>query len=156
MTNKRKIIAGITAAVLVVGAGIAYAAWTVSGSGTGTAKAATAASITLNTPASTTGDLYPGFTGGDLSFDVANPNNFPVVITGLTTGAITSDNGLCDDTNITLDDLSTGLSITVSANATAESVTIPDVVSMVNNAADACQGATFTVQIPSVTAASAA
>lgn len=150
----KKVIAGVTAVVLVLGLGVAYAAWTVNGTGSGTAKAATAQNITLTGPAITTGDLYPGFAGGDLQFEIANPNNFPVRITALTAGAITSSAGAaCDGTNIAVSGL-TGLTVDVPANATAAPVTLVDKVSMVANAADACQGATFTVTIAGITAAS--
>ena len=149
----KKAIAGVAAVVLALGLGVAYAAWTVDGSGSGSAKAATASNITLTGPAITTGDLYPGFTGGDLQFEIANPNNFPVRITDLIAGDITSDAGACDGTNISVTGL-TGLTIDVPANATAAAVTVQDKVSMVADAADACQGATFTVAITGITAAS--
>ncbi|MGZ5398147.1 MAG: hypothetical protein ACXWEI_22645, partial [Mycobacterium sp.] len=101
--------------------------------------------LTITAPATVTGDLYPGATG-DLTFEVANPNSFPVVITAVSpNGAITSD-GACAGTNVTFVAV-TGLSTAVNANATAQSVTLPGAVSMVGNAANECQGATFTVPI---------
>jgi len=157
MKNRKKYVIGIAVAVLAVGAGIAYAAWLIGGSGTGSAKAATAQNITLAAPASVTGDLYPGFTGGDLAFEVTNPNNFPVSVTGLTVGTITSDAGAaCAASNIAINGVASGLSISVPANASAAAVTVPDVVSMIADAAPGCQGATFTVAITGITAASAA
>src|SRR5437660_9891956 len=85
----RKKILGLGVVVGVLAAlGIAFAAWTASGTGSGRASAISAQALTVN--ASTgTADLYPGFTQGDLYFTVTNPNPYGVSLTNFTSGAVT-------------------------------------------------------------------
>src|ERR671935_1828296 len=78
----------------LLAAGIAFAAWTATGSGNGYAKAQSVSPLTtVDASASTTAQLYPGGTG-DVVITVSNPNSFPVTITAVTgNGTITSDKG---------------------------------------------------------------
>jgi hypothetical protein len=153
MTRNHKVTIGAVVAVLLVGAGVAWAAWSVSGTGTGTAKATTAQNLTIG-QATVSGDLYPGFAGGDLSFVVTNPNVFPVKITAVSpNGAITSGAVGCGAADVSFAGAS-GLEVIVTAvSGGTQTVTLSDVVSMVANPDNACQGATFSVPI-SVTAES--
>ena len=130
-------------AISLSGTAVAFALWSTSGVGTGSAKALTAQSLTVNA-ATATADLYPGFTQGDVYFSVNNPNPYPVTITSMTPGAITTSNPSCVATNITVASAS-GLSIVLPANSTATGQTITNVVTMLSTAPDACQGVTFTI-----------
>lgn len=145
MNRKQRILAGLGVAALVVGSGVAYASWTASGTGSGAAKAATAQALVV-TAGTTTADLYPGFTQGDVFLRVTNPNPYGVNITSLTPGAITTSAPGCVSTNITIA-APTGLNIPVAANATNFAVTVPNIVTMIAAAPDACQGVTFTIAV---------
>jgi len=148
----------IALALLALAAGaIAVAAWSTSTSGSAYSKATTASAIVLTSAAaSTSGDLYPGG-AGDLKLKVANPNSFPVRITGVSLtsgGTITSDNASCDSggNGVTLTNQSS-LTIDLAANAAASVVTVAGAVHMSTSSDTNCQGATFTIPVD-VTAAS--
>ena len=142
--KKAAFVAAVVASV--AGMGVAFAAWSASGSGTGQAKAITAQTITVN--ASTgTADLYPGFTGGDLYFTLTNANPYAVTFTSMTAGTVTSsDPTNCPAANATVSNAS-GLSLNVAANSTSGQLSIANVVSMPGTAPDGCQGVTFSVSI---------
>jgi hypothetical protein len=117
MTTRNRIIgAGVTLVVLAA-VGLAYAAWTSSGSGSGYAKAGTAQQLTtVDVSANTTATLYPG-SNGNVRIKIANPNPYPVRVTDITgNGAITADAGhaSCVTTGVTFTD-QTGQTIDVSA-----------------------------------------
>lgn len=138
------VIGAIGAAGLVLG-GVAVALWTATGTGSGEARALTAQMITVSAVTGTA-DLYPGFTAGDLSFSMNNPNPYGVTFTSSTAGAVTSSDPTgCPASNVTVGDAS-GLSLSVGAGATAGG-SIADVVSMSALAPDECQGVTFTVAL---------
>ncbi len=144
--NRKHRIAGIAALfALTAGGGMAYAAWSTSGTGTGRAAAITATTLTV-TAATGAADLYPGFADGDVHFTVTNPNPYPVTIASMSPGAITTSTPGCLASMITVDP-ATGLSIAVGANATTSAVSIADVVTMSAAAPDACQGATFQITL---------
>lgn len=139
--------------LLVLGAfGVAFAAWTASGTGSGAAQATSAEAVTYSN-GTTAAQLFP--TGsGDLVISVDNPNPYKIEITDVVgDGTITADAGHsgCNAASVTFTDQH-GLSEVVAAETTAD-VTLTGAVSMSNAANDSCQGATFTVPI-SVTAAS--
>jgi hypothetical protein len=144
MDRKKKVIIGIVTAG-ALGAGAAAALWSASGSGSGTARSVTAQAITVNA-ATGAADLYPGFNGGDVHFTLDNPNPYPVTFDAMTPGAITSSNPACAVTNITVA-APTGLSIPVAAGATNVAASIPNVVTMVGTAPDACQGVSFNIAL---------
>jgi hypothetical protein len=129
-------------------AGVAFAAWLADGTGSGSARARVAEALTtLDASASATPDLYPGGTG-DLVLQIANPNPYPVVVSSVTgDGEITSDTSGCDATNhaVTFSDQS-GLALAVPGGGSATHV-LADAMAMGTSAADACQGATFSVPI---------
>jgi hypothetical protein len=145
MSRKQRILAALAVTALVLGGGVAYAAWSASGTGSGAAKATTAQVLTV-TAGTTTADLYPGFTQGDVFLTVNNPNPYPVRITGLTPGAVTTSSGTCTASNISIL-TATGLNITVPAATAAAAVTVPNIVTMAAAAPDACQGVTFTIAV---------
>lgn len=83
MRLKKKIVAGMAAGAVVIGAGGAFAFWTQGGTGNGAATAGTSVAITVVQTATITG-LYPGGTASALSGTFNNPNAFPVNITSVT------------------------------------------------------------------------
>ena len=128
------------------GVGLAFALWSATGSGEAQSKALTASALTASA-ATATADLYPGFTGGDVYFTVANPNPYAVTISGVSFGAITSSDGAnCAASNVSATN-KTGLTISVPANATAEAVTVQDAITMASTAGDGCQGVSFTAAV---------
>jgi hypothetical protein len=125
-TKRRTIGAGLTLVALAA-AGLVYAAWTTSGSGSGYAKAQSAQQLTtVDVSASTAATLYPGVTGN---------------------GAITADAGHpgCVTTGVTFTN-QTGLTLDVAANGTADR-TFTGAAQMSNASDNGCQGATFTVPV---------
>lgn len=145
MNRKQRIFAALGIAALVAGGGVAYASWSATGSGSGAARATSAVPLVV-TSGTTTADLYPGFTQGDVFLTVNNPNPYPVRITSLTPGTITTSAPACAATNITILPV-TGLSVLVPAATAAAAVTVPNVVTMGTGAPDACQGVTFTIGV---------
>jgi hypothetical protein len=144
-------IAVSVAAVCALTAGIAWAAWTVSGAGTGAGAATVAQSLTVTalTPSGAAATLYPGGPAGSVYFQVANPNPFAVTITGLTWGTPTSafTTG-CPNANISLDaSAPTTVSISVPANATAATYSIPNVLDLAHSAPNGCQGVAFNIPV---------
>jgi hypothetical protein len=147
MNRKRKIVVATTASVgLVVGGGLAYATWSATGAGSGQAKALTAQTLTVNAGTGAA-DLYPGFTAGDMYFTINNTNPYPVTMTAMTPGTITSsDPTNCPATNVSAIPKS-GLSLSVPASSTSGQLSIADVVSMQAAAPDGCQGVTFDIVV---------
>ena len=152
-TKRRTIGAGLTLVALAA-AGLVYAAWTTSGSGSGYAKAQSAQQLTtVDVSASTAATLYPG-ASGDVQIRISNPNSYPVRVTSVTgNGAITADAGHpgCVTTGVTFTN-QTGLTLDVDANDTL-ATTLTGAASMSNASVDGCKGATFTIPV-SLTGAS--
>jgi hypothetical protein len=144
MDRKKKVAIGIVT-VVTLGAGAAAALWSASGSGSGTARSVSAQVITV-TAATGAADLYPGFTGGAVHFTLSNPNPYPVTFTAMTAGTVSSSNPACAVTNISVG-APTGLSIPVAAGATNVAASIPNVVTMIAAAPDACQGVSFDIAL---------
>lgn len=158
--SKRK-RAGVvfSASVLMLGGGVAWAAWTNSGTGAANAQATTASGlvVTAGSPAST---LYPKPAGGysDPSIGavyttVANPNPYPVRVTTVSLGAVAitplSGRTCAAGSVVPTSNVPTALAtpIDLAANASATAVTIPGAVEMVSTAEDGCQGASFSVPV---------
>ena len=146
-TRKRVIAIGVAVAALAA-AGLVYAAWTTSGSGSGYAEAGTAQDLsTVDVSASTTPTLYPG-ANGDVLIQIQNPNPYPVRVTAIAgNGAITADAGHpgCVTTGVSFTD-QTGLTIDIAANSSATR-TLTGAASMTNASDNGCQGATFTIPV---------
>jgi hypothetical protein len=137
-TQKIAIVGG-TVGILFAG-GVAYAAWTSTGTGTGAVGAGSA--VTLGVSGAEVGGLYP--TGHvTQNVTVTNSNPYAVKLSDLTpdNATITSDHAACNADSVTA---GTVLNTTVLA-ATTGSTSIPVTVSMDNTANDDCQGATFTI-----------
>ena len=151
----KKALVGVLALAAMIGAGLVYAAWTSSGSGSVYSKSGSAQALsTVDVSASTSGTLYPGVTG-DALVKFSNPNPYPVKITSVsldTNGSIAADSGHsgCAATNVAFTN-QTGLAIVVPAasggtNGTLQT-TLSGSVALASAATDACQGATFTIPV---------
>src|SRR5262249_35460461 len=132
-------------------AGTSRAYFTAPGTGTGTAAAANALRVTL-TPATPTAELYPGGSA-DVALAVSNPNAGTVVIPSFVLDTSRGDDGLDVDDDHGGCNLSaltfTGAagSWTIPAHAGSFTIDSPGAVALSTSAADACQGATFTVYL---------
>jgi hypothetical protein len=137
----------IVLGVATIGAGSAYAYWTIGGSGTGSAVPANGLVALTTTATAAVGDLlFPGSNSVPLSLKINNPGVLPVIINAVTAnGAITSDKTGCAGTNVTFTP-ATNLSITVAAGSST-TTSVAHLVSMSATAPNACQGATFTIPV---------
>jgi hypothetical protein len=148
MSTKKRITVGTIAVVVLAAAGLAYAAWTSSGTGSGYAKAQSAQALTtVDVSASTAATLYPGATG-NVEIRISNPNPYPVQVTSVTgNGPITADAGhaSCTVTGVTFAN-QTGQTINVPAGG-ATTTTLTGAASMDNTSSNGCQGATFTIPV---------
>jgi len=138
----------IAAAAVIVGGiavgGTAYALWSSTGTGTGRAATLSAQTVTV-TAVTGTADLYPG-ASGKLSFTLTNTNPYPVTFTAMTPGTITSSNAAqCPSSNLTVATFASGLSLTVAANSTSGTLSIPAAATLALAAPDGCQNKTFDV-----------
>lgn len=126
--------------------GVVFSAWTSNGTGSGRAKSGTAGALTI-TARTGAADLYPGTTGGDLYFTIANPNAYDVTYTAATFGAVTSsDETACPALNVVPLPAAV-VNFTVPANSTGTDFKISDVVTMLLTAPDGCQNETFDIEI---------
>jgi hypothetical protein len=140
----RRIVAGVVIGGAVSAAGTAYALWSSTGTGSGRAATLSAQTVTV-TAVTGTADLYPGATG-QLSFTLTNPNPYPVTFTAMTPGTVTSSNpAQCPSSNLTVGTFASGLSLTVAANATSATLSIPAAATLALSAPDGCQNKTFDV-----------
>lgn len=150
----RVVVLATALALLLGGTGVAWAAWSASGTGTAGARAVTAKASTavpgvadaLLYPRPTTG--YPTTGPGTIAFTLDNPNPYPVTFTSLTVGAVTSSNPTgCPGTSVTGAQTIPPFVVVLLPNAPATSVTLPGVLAMDINAPTGCQGAVFTVVV---------
>jgi len=152
---KRTLVVGV-AVVATAGAGVAYAAWTASGTGSGYAKAGSAQAVTTaDASGSVTSLLYPGGTA-DVLVEIKNPNPFPVSVTAVSagTGSIVASASGCTTTGVSFTAPGTlATAVTVPANGGDKVITLTGAAKMDNTSLDACQGASFTIPV-SVTASS--
>lgn len=146
-----------TAAVAVMGAGIAFAAWTTNGAGTGSATAGTAQDLTISSTALT--GLYPTESLSDVAVTIDNANPYKVALSNLdlsdvTVTAAPNDpnfggvGAVCTDTEAATDITSAGLALgtatdIVDATGSTEYDTFPLKVS--NDLPNECKGASFTL-----------
>jgi len=152
--NKRTIVFGGAALAVLASAGVVFGLWSAQGTGSGRAQAATAVTATVTpvdcTPSPACADLYPGFTGGDLSFTITNANPYEITFTDMTAGDITVDADHvadCPASSITVESPVSGLSLVAPAASTTGQLSIDDVVTMILAAPDGCQGASFDIEL---------
>ena len=147
-SRPRRLLATVVLGLLLVGGGVAFAYWTVTGAGTGTGTTGNNVAITVN-QTSTITNLRPGGAAQTLSGNFTNPNPGPVYVTSVTasiasvTKAAGAATGTCDATDYTLGNttMTVGTEVPAGTNQGAWSgATIA-----FNNKAtnqDACKGAT--------------
>ena len=158
---KRTTVIGIGVAALMV-AGVAFAAWTSTGSGNGSATSGTSANSAIVTATAGSG-LYPG-ASKSLVVTVDNPNPYPVVVTRINAGtsnAVGPTGSVCiagsvdtavlgDGTNaITPDGGSTSDNKIAAKPATGPNFTrsYTLTVTMEADASDFCKSQTFTIPL---------
>ena len=159
LTRRRGVlVAALLTLVVLATIGAASAFWTSGGSGSGGAETGTAQPVTLS-PGTVSGYIYPG---GQASVYVsaANPNSYSVHVTSLSLDTSQGTNGFSVDGGHSACDVATlslapqtngGAGWTIAAGGpTALTTHLTNALSMGAGAADACQGATFTVylQVP--------
>jgi hypothetical protein len=147
MRNVSQRTAVITLVVVIVAgiASVAWAAWSV----TGNAKAtATAASVTaLQATATPQSNLYPGAKAA-IEVSVTNPNEFAIEVQSFTSGAavqVDGDHDGCDADNVVVLNKN-ALKLRVDGDGT-EQFTVPEAVMMIEDAPQACQGASFVITL---------
>jgi len=152
-TRTRKTVLLVATALLVVVGGAAYAFWTTSGSGSAAATTSGTAAMTLS-PATPTAELYPGGQAAVVA-TVANPNASTVRIGSLALDPTQGNGGFGVDAAHPGCAVST-LSFTTQTNGGAGwtvpghgslPLSLAGALSMSTSAANACQGATFTVYL---------
>jgi hypothetical protein len=146
----------VVAALAVAGVAAAY--WTGSVGGAGSGATGTTQPVVL-TPATPAAGLYPG-QRTDVELTAANPNPAPVLITSLRLDTTQGSGGFGVDA-VHAGCATSALSYTTQANGGAGwtvpgseggedgslSITLPAALAMATDAADACQGAGFTVYL---------
>ncbi|GAB3261590.1 hypothetical protein [Nocardioides dilutus] len=150
--GRTPILVSATVLTLVV-AGVAVAYWLSGGSGTGAASTGTIQPVTLS-PATPTAQLYPG---GQASvvLTITNPNPGSVRVTSLAldttqgTGGFAVDGGhsTCGVSSLSYVTQSNGGNGWTLTGGQVLSVTLTNALSMATSAANACQGASFTVYL---------
>lgn len=150
---RRLLPASLLVIVALPAGGIAQAYWRGSGSGAGSATTGTALAVTLS-PGTPAASLYPGGQA-NVALSVSNPNASPVRIGSLAldTGrgtlgfAVDAGHSGCATSTLSFTTQTNGVSgWTVTANGTL-SVTLTNALTMGVGAANACQGASFTIYL---------
>lgn len=151
MAMKKKLLALPAIGTALVGAGIAFAAWTSTGTGSGTAQSTTSENSTISAGVYTA-DLYPGAVRS-VTVTIDNPNDYPVIVNSIssgssalvnttcTAGTVTSDERTTDATGLTQSDNSTK---TIAANGSA---TYTLTTRMAASAVDSCKSQDFTLAL---------
>lgn len=133
------VAAGLAAATTI---GVAFAAWTSTGSGTGSAASTTSANSTIAPVTLVAADLlYPGATKST-QVTVSNPNAYPVVVTGISAGSSDAVNGCAAGSVIT--DAVSNPAGTIAPGGTG---TYTLTLRMTNNPSDACKSQTFSLPL---------
>jgi hypothetical protein len=136
------------AAGVVVLAGVAYAAWSSGGAGTGSVTSTTSVESAI-TPGSSGSALYPGG-GTNFTVTIDNPNNYPVVVTSISTGSSNAINGCAAGTVTSA--VPEGTTGTIAAKGSG---TYTLHATMSSTATDACKGQTFVLPLTATLASNA-
>jgi hypothetical protein len=146
MKHKTRRTAAVTAGVVALtGVGVAFAAWTSTGTGSGQATATTAQNLTVTVAQNVTG-LYP--TGSkDVSFTVKNNNPYRVTLDSalISNLAVVGAPAGCSLSAINVT-TPASLSDVLAAGATTSAAHVATI-SMGANADDGCQGQSFTFDV---------
>lgn len=139
ISKRTAAILGITG--LVVTAGVAYAAWTSSGSGSGSVTSTTSVDSTISSD--NPGDaLYPGATK-TFTVKIDNPNDYPIVVNSISAGSSLLA-GSCAAGTVTSDALAAPPTTVIAADATG---TYTLTAHMAADASDACKSQTFSLPL---------
>lgn len=135
------LVAGVSAVAVLAGGGVAYAYWTAGGGGAGSTTIGT---VSLAADPVTASGLYPG-RSIPVTVDITATGDGTVSVTAINPAAAEVSVGLgpCDPAAVTFT-TTAGLPQTVSAGAP---VTVAGTVTMALDAADGCQGRTFTIPL---------
>ncbi|HYH50907.1 MAG TPA: hypothetical protein VEG38_15280 [Acidimicrobiia bacterium] len=162
MSRKKIAAALVGVGMLAAAAGVAYAAWNSSASGSATAQSKTSVNSAI-TPGTSLADLYPGAVK-TITVTINNPNEYPVIVTSISAGTsdATGTNDACVAGTVTTDARSLDLDgLTQSGSATkiiaagqTGSYTLDT--HMAADAVDACKSQTFTLSGMTATLLSAA
>ena len=132
---------------LTTGVGVAFAAWTSTGSGSGTAKSDAISNVTFSATTAS-GSIYPTGPAGDVTLTAANPNHYDVTLSAWSmthayystdTGHATPVEGTCDLSFLTTDEP------VIDGDATAQAVNLSGSLTMGNGSVNACANKTFDV-----------
>lgn len=143
MRNSKRIsvLAGGTAAL--IGVGVAFAAWTSTGTDTGQVSSISDSGLTVAAADDVVG-LFP--TGSQtISVTVENINPYKVALTSIDVGDIVASNPSCNVAAVSAPDNTAPATTLGEKDSATDSATFQFVVSMSNDANDDCQGNTFTV-----------
>ena len=142
--TRRAVVVSTSTALLAVTAGIGYAAWSVSATGSSQASSGSVSAgvVAVATPVAS---LYPGASTA-VYFTVSNPNAFPVTYNAVTFGtvSVSGDPTTCNPATYVTTTVPT-VSIAVAANTTSTVQSPAGAITLSSSAPDACQGRTFTV-----------
>ncbi len=150
--TKRSAVVASAVAVAVVGAGAAWAAWSLTGTGDTTAAAGKAAQLEVKGVSTT--PLVPGATS-DVTVTVTNPNQFPVLVKSINFSDFKSNKEKCEGNNIEQVTSAKFPAGTTVAPGGSAPITYAGSIRMIGGAADACQEAKFSFKT-AVSAESAA
>lgn len=147
--SKRTLVVFAVICTCIIG-GVAAASWLSTGTGPARGQAAATAKGLVVTARTGPADLYPGVTGA-VYFTVNNPNPYAVTLTTVAYGAISGGKAGCDATLVAnivkaVAAPTTIPALLVPAGATVDA-SIAGALTMPLTVADACQGATFDIQI---------
>ena len=143
------VAAGLAAATTI---GVAFAAWTSTGSGSGSAASTTSVNSVISAVTLDPADaLYPGATK-ETTVSITNPNDYPVVVTSIGAGSSNVANTDCAAGTVVTDAVSDGTGVTRSDAAT--SVIAPNssgeytlTLRMSDDPHNACKSQTFTLPL---------
>jgi hypothetical protein len=142
-------------AVALVAAGSAFAYYTSAGSGSGSASVASAAELTITAQVPASRLLYPGGSG-EVDARISNPNPFRVRVNSLVLGSggidVDAAHSGCDPSVLHYTTQNAGgagwdVPAMVGTTDGTLDLQLAGAISMDVSAANACQGATFTVSL---------
>ena len=141
-SKRIKIVAGGTA--VLMGVGVAFAAWTSTGEGSGEVTSTTDQGLTVTS--TDVSGLFP--TGQQtITVTVENKNPYKVALDSITVDAITASDASCNVAAVTAPDNDAPATTLGVKDSATDSANFPFVVSMSNDANDDCQNNTFTVDL---------
>jgi hypothetical protein len=152
VNRRTKVILSVAAvAAVAVNAGVAWAYWTINGTGTGAAQAGAVIELSLKGRSDDDRPLFPGGTS-DLTVTVTNRNDFPIRITTVSAG---EGKTVADEAHRAAGCQTTGVVVAKDVHNVSWQVakntigvfTLADGIRMTNSSDSACQGATFTIPV---------